>query len=126
MNGSFVVFTVRKIEPIPYSPPPKPPTPVVTNVKDKSGEGKGGKKGGKDKEKEAEKATTPISEPVILVCNQCCLLNVFVFAGICLLMNRKAKKFWMSFSNILGLHRLWATKELMEFWTVRVRVRVTA
>ena len=54
---------VRKIEPIPYSPPPKPPTPVPTNAKEKAAEGKGGKKGGKD----AEKAAAAVPEPVIVV-----------------------------------------------------------
>ena len=66
ISVSCVVVVVRKIEPMPYSPPPKPPTPVPTNVKDKT-EAKGGKKGGK--EKEAEKPVEkPAAEPVIVVC----------------------------------------------------------
>ena len=67
---SSVVFTVKKIEPTPYSPPPKPPTPVPTSIKEK-GEAKGSKKGGKEKEKEAEK---PVAEPVIVVSSCYCFV----------------------------------------------------
>ena len=67
---SSVVFIVKKIEPTPYSPPPKPPTPVPTSIKEK-GEAKGSKKGGKEKEKEAEK---PVAEPVIVVSSCYCFV----------------------------------------------------
>jgi len=70
LSPHCVLFTVRKIEPAPYSPPPKPPTPVPVNVKDKGVEAKGGKKGDKGKEKEPEKP--PPAEPLIVVC-RCCL-----------------------------------------------------
>jgi len=69
------LFIVKKIEPMPYSPPPKPPTPVLTSVKDKAEVMKAGKKGGKEKEREADK-TPAVVETVIVVCSQFYLVDL--------------------------------------------------